>query len=111
MRSAEFYFLLAGLGVTGVLWFLLPLLVLSRTAAPEMLGGVVGTRGSIVWLMLASLGASILLLFGPVGTIIHQMPFAVPLVAAAYPIAFLASVGAAGRRAGVRWQRRRCSSS
>jgi hypothetical protein len=45
-----------------------------------------------VWLTFATLGFTSLLLFGPSGTIIHQIPFVIPLSLAALPIAFLSSV-------------------
>ena len=91
VRTNEFFFLFAGIGLAGFCFLVVPILsvaVARSNAAPWVW---VDCR-RFVWLTLATLGFTILLLFGPSGTIIHQIPYVIPLSLATLTIAFISSV-------------------
>ncbi|WP_373069703.1 hypothetical protein [Gemmatimonas sp.] len=91
VRTNEFFFLFAGIGLAGFCYLALPILSVAVARSDSALRVWVDCR-RFAWLTLATLGFTILLLFGPSGTIIHQIPYVIPLSLAALPIAFISSV-------------------
>jgi len=91
VRTKEFFFLFAGIGLAGFCYLALPILPVAIARSNATMKAWVDCR-RFSWLTLATLGFTILLLFGPSGTIIHQIPYVIPLSLAALPIAFISSV-------------------
>ena len=91
VRTNEFFFLFAGIGLAGFCCLAVPILSVAVARSNAALRVWVDCR-RFFWLTLATIGFTILLLFGPSGTIIHQIPYVIPLSLAALPIAFISSV-------------------
>lgn len=91
VRTNEFFVLFAGIGLAGFCCLAVPVLPVVVARSNATMRWWVDCR-RFVWLALSTLGFAILLLFGPSGTIIHQIPYVIPLSMAALPIAFISSV-------------------